>query len=107
MSLPRSIRVPSLPESAPFDSEQRAWINGFLAGLFYDQTEAGLSASSSPPAQELSAPPAPPLPGMFGSATGTAGGPAARVPQEAAAHGFIPPPLSPQDPPQARTSAQE
>ena len=26
--------VPYLPESAPFSSEQREWLNGFLAGLF-------------------------------------------------------------------------
>ena len=26
--------VPVLPPSAPFDAEQRAWLNGFLAGVF-------------------------------------------------------------------------
>ena len=26
--------VPYIPESAPFTAEQRAYLNGFLAGLF-------------------------------------------------------------------------
>lgn len=26
--------IPFIPESAPFSSEQRAWLNGFLAGIF-------------------------------------------------------------------------
>ena len=26
--------IPLLPETAPFSPEQRAWLNGFLAGLF-------------------------------------------------------------------------
>ena len=26
--------VPIIPESAPFSSEQRAWLNGFFAGMF-------------------------------------------------------------------------
>ncbi len=34
--------VPFIPDNAPFTPEQRAWLNGFLAGIFS-------SASSSPP----------------------------------------------------------
>ena len=34
-----SNRIPYIPDNAPFSAEQRAWLNGFLAGLF-----------SSPPA---------------------------------------------------------
>ena len=26
--------IPHIPETAPFTLEQRAWLNGFLAGLF-------------------------------------------------------------------------
>ena len=26
--------IPVLPESAPFTPEQRAWLNGYLAGLW-------------------------------------------------------------------------
>ena len=29
--------VPSLPDSAPFSEAQRAWLNGFLAGLYSEQ----------------------------------------------------------------------
>jgi sulfite reductase (NADPH) flavoprotein alpha-component len=28
------IAIPCLPENAPFTSEQRAYLNGYLAGLF-------------------------------------------------------------------------
>ena len=28
--------IPVLPPSAPFNSEQRAWLNGFLAAVLYD-----------------------------------------------------------------------
>jgi sulfite reductase (NADPH) flavoprotein alpha-component len=31
---PRPIEIPLIPENAPFSPEQRAWLNGFLAGLF-------------------------------------------------------------------------
>jgi sulfite reductase (NADPH) flavoprotein alpha-component len=37
-----------IPENAPFDEEQRAWLNGFLAGLL------GLSAAPRGPAHEAS-----------------------------------------------------
>lgn len=43
-----------VPENAPFDEEQRAWLNGFLAGL--------LGLSSEPPASALEAPAASPGP---------------------------------------------
>ena len=26
--------VPYIPDTAPFSEEQRAWLNGFLAGIF-------------------------------------------------------------------------
>ena len=32
--------VPVLPPSAPFDAEQRAWLNGFFAGVFGADTGA-------------------------------------------------------------------
>src|SRR5579863_5068142 len=31
---PPPTMIPLLPETAPFSPEQRAWLNGFLAGLF-------------------------------------------------------------------------
>ena len=42
--------IPTLPESAPFSPAQRAWLNGFFAGLFSPE-EAGQAA----PAQAASA----------------------------------------------------
>ena len=40
--------IPRLPESAPFASGQRAWLDGYLAGLL--GFEAGLQSPPSPPA---------------------------------------------------------
>ena len=34
------VQVPYIPENAPFSSAQRAWLNGFLAGLFSQQKVA-------------------------------------------------------------------
>lgn len=39
--------VPLIPESAPFSAEQRAWLNGFLAGLY-----GGAAAGGGAPAAE-------------------------------------------------------
>lgn len=50
-------RFPLIPENAPFDEEQRAWLNGFLAGVL------GLSANEAravPAAPSSSPPPATP-----------------------------------------------
>ncbi|WP_270937810.1 sulfite reductase subunit alpha [Falsiroseomonas oryzae] len=40
--------VPLIPESAPFSAAQRAWLNGFLAGL-YGGAAAAANASPAPP----------------------------------------------------------
>ena len=29
-----AVTVPFIPDNAPFTAEQRAWLNGFLAGIF-------------------------------------------------------------------------
>ena len=42
--------IPLIPENAPFSPSQRAWLNGFLAGL-YGGASAGLS-TAAPPAPE-------------------------------------------------------
>ena len=76
--------IPCLPENAPFTPEQRAWVNGFLAGLFA-------------PAGPLAAPAAGPAPAAparrslriaFGSQTGTAEGIARRLAREAERRGY-------------------
>lgn len=75
-----STAVPFLPDTAPFSPEQRAWLNGFLAGIF----------SRSAPAAAPAAAPAKPLTILFGSQTGTAEGLAKRAAKEAAKRGFAP-----------------
>ena len=44
--------IPSIPPNAPFDAQQRAWLNGWLAGVFSD---AGMASNDAPtePAVEL------------------------------------------------------
>src|SRR5262245_512512 len=78
--------IPYIPESAPFNAEQRAWLNGFLAGLF-SQVPGGA------PAPQLNA--APPKSGeplliLFGSQTGSAEGLAKKLAKESETRGFMP-----------------
>lgn len=85
-ALPQMKGIPYIPETAPFNAEQRAWLNGFLAGLF-SQTAPG-----SAPAPQAGAPekPGEPLLVLFGSQTGTAEGLAKRFAREAQQRGFAP-----------------
>ena len=39
--------IPYIPEDAPFSADQRAWLNGFLAGLFSNAPQASVPASPS------------------------------------------------------------
>jgi sulfite reductase (NADPH) flavoprotein alpha-component len=68
--------VPLIPESAPFSAAQRAWLNGFLAGLF-SRTEAG----QQPTARKKVAV-------FYGSETGNAEALAKRVAKTATRRGF-------------------
>jgi sulfite reductase (NADPH) flavoprotein alpha-component len=45
MPMPASFAAPVLPDSAPFSAEQRAWLNGFFAGLL-SLDGAGVAALS-------------------------------------------------------------
>ncbi|HZM04831.1 MAG TPA: flavodoxin domain-containing protein, partial [Candidatus Saccharimonadales bacterium] len=74
--------IPYIPETAPFSPEQRAWLNGFLAGLLANATPPDTPAVASPPAE--------PLLILFGSQTGTAEGLAGRIAKEARQRGFAP-----------------
>src|SRR5664279_1873427 len=43
--------MPMIPENAPFTAEQRAWLNGFFAGLLSSDSQSGTAL----PAQESAA----------------------------------------------------
>jgi sulfite reductase (NADPH) flavoprotein alpha-component len=83
------VRIPYIPESAPFSLEQRAWLNGFLAGLF---AQAPFAMPSPEPASAETA--AEPLLIMYGSQTGTAENLAKRLGKESQSRGFAPKILS-------------
>lgn len=70
--------VPIIPDSAPFSSEQRAWLNGFLAGLL---SRGGAQASE---AAEVK----PRLLIAYGSQSGNAESLAKRLGKEASGRGF-------------------
>ncbi len=54
--------APFIPENAPFSEDQRAWLNGFLAGLYSSDDASGGGAPAA----------ATPVTIIFGSQTGTA-----------------------------------
>ena len=76
--------VPVLPDNAPFTPEQRAYLNGFLAGLFSRALQPNLAA----PAAESK--PLTPLTILFGSQTGNAENLSKRIAKEAGKRGFAP-----------------
>jgi sulfite reductase (NADPH) flavoprotein alpha-component len=76
--------VPSIPENAPFSAEQRAWLNGYLAGLFSRQPAPNVATSAS------ESPPLTPLTILYGSQTGTAESLAKKLSKEAGKRGFVP-----------------
>lgn len=80
-STPR--QVPFIPANAPFSTEQRAWLNGFLVGLFGGSPGESQSAAAE-------AKPKIPLPILYGSQTGTAEQLAKRMAAEAGCREFEP-----------------
>ena len=74
--------VPMLPESAPFTVEQRAYLNGFFAGLF-SRVPSAHGAAPAPPEKTLE-----PLTILFGSQTGNCETLAKRIAREAGKRGF-------------------
>ncbi|HTD88883.1 MAG TPA: flavodoxin domain-containing protein, partial [Candidatus Binatia bacterium] len=74
--------VPYIPGTAPFTAEQRAWLNGFLAGVF--------SRANPNPNPDLPSQPLEPLTILFGSQTGNAEALAKRLAKEARRRGFAP-----------------
>jgi len=81
-------QVPYIPSSAPFTPEQRAWLNGYLTGLFADANAGERNA----PAQLAGLPAEKPGPllVMYGSQTGTAEQLARRFAADAEKRGFAP-----------------
>lgn len=77
--------IPCLPESAPFSAEQRAYLNGFLAGLFSRAPGGAVNAPMAPEAKPLV-----PLTILWGSQTGTAEKLTKRMVKEAGQRGFAP-----------------
>jgi len=91
-SLEKSARqVPCVPPSAPFTAEQRAWLNGYLAGLFADAEsgEAVIGAAARLDYARGSEAPKPLLI-LYGSQTGTAEALAKRLAGEAPRCGYAP-----------------
>lgn len=76
-----------IPESAPFTREQRAWLNGFLAGVFYDRQGGAPAAGAGAVTAQVQAEVRPLLVG-FGSQSGSAAGLARRFGKLAEARGF-------------------
>lgn len=73
--------VPVIPESAPFTPAQKAWLNGFLAGLFSREP----SNAAAPAAR-----PAIPISILYASQTGTSERLAKKASKLAAKSGFAP-----------------
>lgn len=74
--------VPIIPESAPFSSEQRSWLNGFLAGIL------SRGAAGTVPSINSSASDKPKLLVLFGSQSGNAESYSKKLCKEANARGF-------------------
>jgi sulfite reductase (NADPH) flavoprotein alpha-component len=77
--------IPCLPESAPFTAEQRAYLNGFLAGIFSRAPAPVGVVGPVAPAETLA-----PLSILFGSQTGNSEILAKRIAKEAGKRGFAP-----------------
>ena len=85
-------RVPFIPDTAPFNDEQRQWLNGFLAGLFSDAAANPATLLGQTQAPTLAAPPVPVLV-LFGSQTGNAESLAKKVKTAAEKQGSLAPRL--------------
>jgi sulfite reductase (NADPH) flavoprotein alpha-component len=73
---------PQLPPNAPFNLEQRAWLNGWIAGIL--SVQGGGSTNASEKADAL------PLTILYGTQTGSAEGLAKKLSKEAQSKGFAP-----------------
>lgn len=72
-------RVPLIPAEAPFSPEQRAWLNGLLAGIF---SSAPAPAAETRPSMRVAV--------LYASQSGTAEGLARKLAKELKAQGYTP-----------------
>ncbi len=77
--------IPFIPDTAPFSPEQRAWLNGFFAGLFPRTGWASSASQAVAPAT-----PATTVTILFASQTGTAEALAKQASKTATKRGFAP-----------------
>ena len=75
-----SVGIPFIPDNAPFTPEQRAWLNGMLAGIF-SATPAAVSAQIKPSHR---------IAVLYASQSGTAEGLARKLAKELKAQGHLP-----------------
>ena len=80
--------IPFIPENAPFDPEQRLWLNGYMAGLFASKGYAHVSETGAPGNDSTTA--GVPLLILFGSQTGTAEKLAKQIAKESKSRGCLP-----------------
>src|SRR5690606_19745514 len=74
---------PYIPDNAPFSPEQRAWLNGFFAGMFSRGPAGGTQTTAVAATPALT-----PLTILFGSQTGTAESLAKKAAKEAGKRNF-------------------
>jgi sulfite reductase (NADPH) flavoprotein alpha-component len=74
-----SVAIPYVPENAPFTPEQRAWLNGLLAGIF---SNAPQPAAEAKPSRRVAV--------LYASQSGTAEGLARKLAKELKAQGHTP-----------------
>ena len=72
--------VPHIPENAPFTPEQRAWLNGLLAGIFSSAPQPGTELTR--PSLRIAV--------LYASQSGTAEGLARKLAKELKAQGHVP-----------------
>jgi len=71
--------TPYIPETAPFSADQRAWLNGFLAGIFMDAAAVVPQAAVAPLKLSI----------FYASQTGTGEGLARKLAKELKAKGYV------------------
>ena len=74
-----SVAIPWIPENAPFTPEQRAWLNGLLAGIY---SNAPQTAVEPKPSKRIAV--------LYASQSGTAEGLARKLAKELRAQGHAP-----------------